>query len=73
MLLFLIYLFPYLFYVEPSFPDKLITILARPDLPDNVSARWIARQMQRPWRDVGKHVLGVAEGAEGDGGVGMDV
>jgi hypothetical protein len=43
-------------YVEPSFPDKLITILARPDLPDNVSARWIARQMQRPWRDVGKHV-----------------
>jgi hypothetical protein len=35
----------------------LLSLLSRPGLPQVVSTKWIARQMNKPWGSVGKNVL----------------
>jgi hypothetical protein len=44
-------------HLEPSYPEKLVAILTRPDLPDIVPTQWIAQQLQTPWRRISMHVM----------------
>jgi hypothetical protein len=37
--------------------QALLAILSRPRLPQVISTRWIAQQMNKPWGSVGKNVL----------------
>jgi hypothetical protein len=51
--------------VEPSYPEKLLAILARPDLPKVVGVHWIARQLERPWAEIRSNIRASSKVAEG--------
>jgi hypothetical protein len=42
---------------KQSYADKLIDILGRPGLPPVISTSWISKEMGKPWRDVGRHIM----------------
>jgi hypothetical protein len=53
--------------VEPSYPEKLLAILARPDLPKVVGVHWVARQLERPWEEIRSNIRASTKVAEGPG------
>jgi hypothetical protein len=46
---------------KQSAADKLLAILSRPGLPDILTTHWISRQIGKPWREVWKHILPLAD------------
>jgi hypothetical protein len=51
--------------VEPSYPEKLLAVLARPDLPKVVGVHWVARQLERPWEEIRSNIRASTKVAEG--------
>jgi hypothetical protein len=56
--------------VEPSYPEKLLAILARPDLPRVVGVHWVARQLERPWEEIRSNIRASTKVAKGLRGLG---
>jgi hypothetical protein len=56
--------------VEPSYPEKLLAILVRPDLPRVVGVHWVARQLERPWEEIRNNIRASTKVAEGLRGLG---